>query len=418
MKALVEHMFRQESGRLTATLVRILGVGRWEMAEDIVQDTLIVALKRWSRDGVPDNPAAWLTSVAKRRAIDALRHQAMAERHRPEIADAWHMQAMSQQLDAHFEREVADDQLRMMFLCCAPSLTPRAQVMLMLKTLCGFSVQELSHALLSSPSSVERALGRARARAREDGVHELEDPAQLAARLSAVHCAIYVLFNEGYHGAHSERSTREELCLEALRLAGLLASHPDTQGSSTHALLALMFLHAARLPARIGPDGARRTLEHQDRAAWDHDWIALGFEHLGRSAVGRTLTSYHLEAAIAAHHAQAQSFEATNWSAICALYEQLVLVEDTPITRLNHAIARLHDTGPEDALEMLRLIVGLERYPFLPGARALCHARLGDMSAAAEEYAEALVLARNEEERAFFEKKVEESRRSMSGSRS
>ncbi|MEM1347325.1 MAG: sigma-70 family RNA polymerase sigma factor [Myxococcota bacterium] len=418
MSALVEHMFRQEHGRLMATLVRILGPARWEVAEDIVQDTLLAALTRWSRDGVPDNPAAWLTQVAKRRAIDAIRHQAVQKRHAPELASAWHMRAMSQQLDAHFEREVVDDQLHMMFLCCVPTLTPRAQVMLMLKTLCGFSVQELAHSLLSTPSSVERALGRARRRARAYGVPELEGPRELQARLSAVRCAIYVLFNEGYHGAHPEHSTREELCVEALRLGGLLEEHPDTQDSSTHALLSLMFLHAARLPTRVGPDGARRTLERQDRTAWDPASIALGFEHLRRSAVGDTLSSFHLEAAIAAHHARAPTFADTDWGAICALYDQLVLLEDTPITHLNRAIAQLYHLGPEGALRTLHAVQGLDQYPFLPAARALCYAHQGDMRAAAQAYDQARALARNEEERVFFAQKVQESRDAMSGSRS
>lgn len=404
---LVDQLFRSEAGRLTATLVNILGPGQWDVAEEIVQETLMVALTRWSISSTPDRPAAWLTRVARRRAMDVLRRRATASRHAPDVAHAFRLKAIEQKFDAHLKSELSDDVLRMMFSCCIDALTPRAQVTLILKTLGGFSVAEIAEALFAKKDAVERQLSRAKATVREHGLFPFKDRAGIARRLPAVQCAIYAMFNEGYHGAQENRASREELCAEALRLAGILAAHPHTASSSSHALMSLLCLHAARLPARRQADDALIVLAQQDRTRWSGPLLRLGFHHLQESATGDELTSYHIEAALAAVHASAQRWEETDWARVVSLYDTLLHIEDTPLVHLNRAIALGERDGPEAGLAALDACpeTMLASYPFLPAARARCLQRLGRVKEAGACYARAAALARSEEERAFFEER-------------
>jgi RNA polymerase sigma factor (sigma-70 family) len=406
---LVDHLFRHEAGRLTATLVNILGAGQWDVAEEIVQETLMVALSRWTHANTPDNPAAWLTQVARRRALDVLRRRRTARLRAPDVAQAFQLKALELKIEAHFSRELSDDVLCMMFSCCAPSLSPRAQVTLILKTLGGFSVHELAEALFASKASVERQISRAKATVQEHGLCALDDPDIVRARLPTVQCAIYAMFNEGYHGGHARRASREELCAEAIRLAGLLAAHSETACSSSHALMSLLCLNAARIPARRHDDDTLIMLEHQDRSCWSTSFLTLGFSHLKESASGDALTSYHVEAALAAVHASASTWSETDWARVVSLYDALLRIEDTAVIRLNRAIALGERDGPLaglDALEPCRHDTALSSYPFVPAARARCLAHLNRKKEAAEAWRSAADLARSEDERTFFEQNI------------
>ncbi len=278
----VEHLFRHEAGRLAAALVRVLGPANLDLAEDVVQETLCHALEVWKMGRVPDNPAAWLRASARNRALDLLRRQRTRTRLAPEVAQLHGELAPA--VDAAFTDDALRvEQLRMMFACCDARLKPAVQVALVLKLLCGFGVDEVAHAFLASPAAIEKRLARGKAALRRAGaLADLSDP-QLARRLEAVLDALYLLFNEGYHGAHPEMAVRAELCAEAIRLARALAEDPATAQPRTFALLALMCLHAARLPGRLDARGALVPLEEQDRSAWDRALAAEGARWLSRA---------------------------------------------------------------------------------------------------------------------------------------
>src|SRR5262249_43428515 len=253
---LVDHLFRHEAGKMVSYLTRIVGLGRLDLAEDVVQDTLCRALEAWSIHGLPDNPSAWLMRVARNRAIDLLRRDEQFRYFTPEITYLLRLREELPVEGPAFEKEIKDDQLRMMFSCCHPELSTEAQVTLILKTLCGFSVSEIAHALLASDDAIEKRLGRARKLFRVSGTFvEIARPSEIRERLEAVYQAIYLLFNEGYHSSRSERTVREELCFEAIRLALLLSEHPEGDKPKTHALLALLCFHGARLAGRMDNDG-------------------------------------------------------------------------------------------------------------------------------------------------------------------
>lgn len=317
--ALADHFFRQEAGKLVAFLTRTFGLGRLDLAEDVVQDALLRALEVWSVNGLPENPSAWLMRVARNRAIDLIRRDQHLRLLAPEFAHFLQLREQRQQHSAAFATEIQDDQLRMMFSCCHPDVSADAQVTLILKTLCGFSVSEIAHALLTSEESVEKRLGRARKLFRQAGPYvQLSDPSTIPERIEAVYQAIYLLFNEGYHGSQSEQTVRDDLCFEAIRLALLLDEHPQGNQPKTHALVALLCFHAARLASRVDDERNLIQLEMQDRSKWDRELISRAFTYLEKS-MGDTLSEYHLEAAIASIHCAAATYEDTNWTKIAEL---------------------------------------------------------------------------------------------------
>src|SRR5215475_3797858 len=287
---LVDHLFRHEAGKMVSYLTRIVGLGHLDLAEDVVQDTLCRALETWPIHGLPDNPPAWLMRVARNRAIDLLRRDEQFRHFTPELT---YLLKLREDLPVEapaFEKEIKDDQLRMMFSCCHPELSTETQVTLILKTLCGFSISEIAHSLLTSKDSIEKRLGRARKLFRLSGtLVEITNASEIAERMEAVYQAIYLLFNEGYHGSQAEQTVREDLCFEAIRLALLLSEHPEGEKPKTHALLALLCFHAARLPGRVGDGGGLIQLEIQDRSKWDQDLIGKGFHYLERSSMGNEL---------------------------------------------------------------------------------------------------------------------------------
>jgi len=394
---------------MVSYLTRIFGLGRLDLAEDVVQDSLCRALETWSVHGLPENPSAWLMRVARNRAIDLLRRDDQLRYFTPELV---HLMRLREDLSVEtpmFEKEIQDDQLRMMFSCCHPQLSTEVQVTLILKTLCGFSVSEIAHALLASEDSIEKRLGRARGLFRLSGTfEEVTGASEIPKRLEAVYQAIYLLFNEGYHGSRSEQTVREDLCFEALRLAILLSEHPEGEKPKTYALLALLCFHAARLHGRMD-DGGLIQLEMQDRSKWDRDLIGKGFYFLEKASMGNELSEYHVEAGIASLHCAAVTYEKTEWPKILELYDVLYRIKSSPVVALNRAVALGNARGPEEGLAELTKILDpakLKDYPFYPAAQGEFHLLAGRPAEAAKYFEKAIKLARSQSEANFFERKL------------
>ena len=409
----LDSLFRHESGRMISVLTRVFGYHNLALAEDVVQDAFCRALEVWKFNGVPENPSAWLMACAKHRAIDVLRRERTAREFGPELgrlADSeWTLvPAVEQRFEPH---AIQDDLLRMMFSCCDPRLKEEAQVALILHLLCGFSVGEVAAALVARHAAIEKRLGRAKkVLAGSKGLFEVTNERDVAARLPIVQRALYLLFNEGYHGASTESVVRGELCREAIRLTGLLQEHPAGDTPATRALRALMCLHAARLPSRLDAGGELQALPDQDRSRWDRALLAEGQQWLERSATGPELTDYHVEAAIAWAHGSARSPGETDWARIVALYDQLMEIRPSPVVALNRAIAIAQLEGPERGLAELRAIADAEKlatYPFHPAALGELELRCGRERVAREHFQRALALARNPSERRFFEQRIE-----------
>jgi len=414
-----EHFFRRESGRLVATLTRLLGVDQLALAEDAVQETLAAAVEVWAFRGLPDNPSAWLMTSAKNRAFSLLRRERTARRFAPEIgrlADA-ETETAPTESEPGLPKALEDDELRMMFSCCHPDISEDAQVALVLSLLGGFSAHEAASAFLVSDAAMEKRLARAKkVLSGSRALFEL-GAGDFGARLSAVHRALYLLFNEGYHGASPDSVVRVDLCREALRLINLLVEHAPAATPATHALAALMALHAARLPARMDEAGGLTELSRQDRSRWDTRLIGRGLELLETSARGEVVSEYHLEAAIAATHALAPSAEETPWGAIVELYDALLELRPSPVVALNRAVALAEHEGPErglEALEELEEVEQLARYPFYPAALGELELRRGRVDVARKHFRDAHRLARNDGERRFLEQRLEALRSSSS----
>lgn len=408
---LSEQFFRRESGRLVAALTRIFGVANLALAEDVVQDAFTRAIELWKLRGVPDNPAAWLMTTAKHRALDIVRRDRRARGFAPELGrlldSEWTLAPLIE--EAFAATTVRDEQLRMMFSCCQPRLAAEAQLALILNILCGFSAGEIAGALLTGRAAIEKRI--ARGKKVLAGAHRLFDlgGVEFAARLATVQRALYLLFSEGYHGGSAAAAVRAELCDEAIRLTALLREHAPADTPATRALAALMCLHAARLPARLDAAGELSPLGDQDRARWDAARLAQGLALLEQSAAGDELTAYHVEAAIAAVHAAAPTPAATDWTAIAGLYDRLIVLAPSPVVALNRAIAIAERDGAERGLAELHAIAGRERlatYPFYPAALGELELRRGDRAVARGHFAAALGLARNEAERRFLERRL------------
>lgn len=407
-----ERLFRRESGRMLAALTRLFGVHNLALAEDVAQDAVCRALEVWKAQGVPDNPGAWLMATAKNRAIDVVRRERTARTFAPELGRLLETEwTLAPLVDEAFSPAmVRDEQLRMMFSCCQPRLHEAAQLALILNILCGFGVNEVASALLSGRAAIEKRIARGKkvlagAKTLFDlGASEFEE------RLSTVHRALYLLFNEGYHGASPESAVRAELCAEALRLALLLCEHAPAATPRTHALAALMCLHAARLPARVDAAGDLSAFVDQDRSRWDYALIAEGLALFERSAAGAELSVYHVEAAIAAVHAGARTLDETDWRAIVDLYDRLFSIAPSPVVALNRAIALGQLEGPVRGLRALEDIADRERlaeYPFYPAALGEFELQRGRLGEASNHFQRALSLARNDAERRFLQKRLQ-----------
>lgn len=350
---LVEHYFRHEYGRLVAMLARRVGVQHLEAVEDAVQSALMAALETWKGVGLPDNPSAWLFRAAQNRLIGELRQQAR----RGHILQQWASEetlAPPPDPESIPGDEGQGDLLRMLFACCDDAIPVESQLVLALKTLCGFAVEEIAQRLLTSPANVYKRLGRARQRLRELPLRiEALSPQQYAARLATVHSVLYILFTEGYLSSHPELAIRRELCAEAIRLATILAEHPQGQAPATSALLALMHLHMARMTTRQDRSGDLLLLEEQDRSCWDPHMIQSGLCWLADSARGDSFSRYHAEAGVAAEHCLAPSLAQTRWDTIAKYYALLEQLAPSPLHRLNRAVAVAEWRGPAAGLAML-----------------------------------------------------------------
>lgn len=404
---LVDHLFRHESGKMIAVLSKLLGLQNLQVAQDIVQDTLLQALRTWSYNSRPDNPAAWLYRVAKNKAIDYLRREKRF--HEVRFQQAYLLQSgySVDAVDPIFEEEeIEDGQLRMMFACCHPSIPVDSQITLALKTLCGLSVAEIAHAFQKDEETIAKRVYRAKEKIKLEKIElELPSPTCLTERLDSVLHCLYLLFNEGYNSSQPEQLIREELCEEAMRMTYMLTHTSLTNLPQTNALLALFCFQASRLKARLDEGGNIILLKHQDRTKWYQPLIKKGFTFL-ESATQKETSVYHLEAAIAYLHAIATTFEDTDWKAIHYLYDILNTTYSTPFIALNKAIAASYAISKKAGLEQIQQIKGLENYYLYYTAIGELYFDLGQKQEAKHYYQKALSLIRSNAEHQLLQEKI------------
>jgi RNA polymerase sigma-70 factor (ECF subfamily) len=403
----VEHLFRHESGKMVATLTRIFGIENLTLAEDVVQEALARALQTWPFYGIPENPGAWIMRTSRNLALDVVRRQKVFRDKQPEITRLIE-QGTPDFIEA--ELEIADDRLRFIFVCCHPAIPPEAQVALALKTLCGFSVTEISRAFLTTDAAIAKRLTRAKQKIRDAGIRfEIPSGEELSRRLDTVLQSLYLLFNEGYKASSGDKLVREDICSEAIRLTALLAGHPAGDQPRTHALLALMLLNAARIPARVDDQGNLLRIQDQDRTSWDQKMIARGVMHLGRAAVGDQMTEYHIQAGIAVCHTLAKDYQSTDWPQILALYDRLIEMDDSPVVALNRAVAIAEVHGPQaglDAVNSIADLKSLESYYLLHAVLGEFESRLNHSGKAAAHFKKSIVLAPLKSEQDFLAKRL------------
>jgi len=400
-RAMVDAVYRSESRRVLAALIRLLG--DFDLAEEALHDAFTAALERWPGDGVPANPRAWLVSTGRFKAIDALRRRARFDASRP---------ALAQQLETappDDPEAVADDRLRLIFTCCHPALPPDAQLALTLREVCGLTTEAIAHAFLTTPSTVAQRIVRAKAKIRDARIpYQVPSLADLPQRLDTVLQVVYLVFNEGYSASSGDSLLRSELSSEAIRLGRLLLellAEPEVMG-----LLALMLLHESRRATRTTPEGELVLLDEQDRSRWNRDQIVEGQALVERSLGSRRFGPYTLQAAIAAVHAEAPSAAATDWTQIVGLYDVLVRADPSPVIALNRAAAIAMRDGPLAGLTLIDAILArgdLADYHLAHSARADLCRRLGRTADARSAYRRALDLTRQEPERRFLQRRLD-----------
>ena len=408
---LLEHLFRHQAGRITAHLARLLGPARLDLAEEIVQEAMLRALQTWPYQGVPENAAAWLFRVAHNAAIDAVRRERLIDEKADVLAGELTRWSASVFRDPDFEEQLRDDELRMMFMCCHPKIPRESSIALSLKTVGGFSVPEIARAFLAEDKAIAQRLVRAKRQIRDhDLTLEMPRGPELRERLDAVMEVIYLIFNEGYAAHAGEDLIRQDLCFEALRLARLMASS-SIAIPALDALVAVMALQAARLPARIDEAGDLVLLEDQDRSRWDQRLIALGFHHFDRSMEGDEVSEYHMEAALAATYARADGVQSIEWPIILEIYDQLSVISQSPVVALNRAVAVAKVRGPQQglaAIEPLAKDPKLHNYYLYLAVRGHLLHDLGQRTEAAACFRAALDCRCSEPERRFLWRKIEE----------
>lgn len=376
---LIEHLFRTEYGKLLSILTKFFGSSYLELAEDVVQETLISALNHWSVEGIPDNPSAWLVQVAKRKALNELkRNKMMQKHHQLNLVDN-----LSSEIDSLFlEDEIEDSQLRMIFTCCHPAIPQESQIALTLKTLCGFGSKEVAKALLNNESTINKRIYRAKETIKASSLSfDIPQGKELDKRLDTVSLTLYLLFNEGYNSASNDSSIRKDLCLEAVRLTQLLVRHFN-ENTKLCALLSLMCFHTARFDARIDDHGAIILFEDQNRSLWNVELIQIGMQYLKKSMKGEDLSAYHIEANIAAHHCTAVSFKDTNWESIYHQYQLLKELKPNPVILLNLAIIQSQIKGYKSSLKELAKLSEhkiLSNYHLLPATQGIFNMKIGNI---------------------------------------
>ncbi|HKB64635.1 MAG TPA: RNA polymerase sigma factor [Pyrinomonadaceae bacterium] len=420
IRELLDSLYRVDSGRILATLIRLLG--DFDLAEEAMHEAFAAALSLWPRSGVPGNPRPWLISTARFKAIDTLRRHRRARFHASEGELARYLEAQlsaaersneKDSLEDGFEDAVEDDRLRLVFTCCHPALPPEARVALTLREVCGLTTEEIAKAFLITPRTLAQRIVRAKAKIRETPIpYEVPSPQELPERLGAVLQVIYLVFNEGYSAAAGAEVTRAELTREAIRLGRLLTElqpEPEVPEPEVNGLLSLMLLQESRHAARTSPTGELILLENQDRSLWNREQIAEGMALLEKALKSQRFGSYTLQAAIAAVHAEAESVAETDWRQIVALYDQLLRIQPSPVVQLNRAVAIAMCDGPEAGLTHIDALLehgDLANYYLAHSARADMYRRLGRTAEARSSYEKALALTQQEPERQFLQERI------------
>jgi RNA polymerase sigma factor (sigma-70 family) len=356
---LIDHLFRHQSGKMVAVLTHVVGLKNLHLIEDLVQDSFVSALQHWKLKGVPAEPAAWLMQTAKHKAIDLLRRLNYHTRY----IQSQTSQNISEQVDLFFhDQEISDSELRMIFSCCHPSFSKEDQVALTLKLIFSFSISEIARALIVSEAAVQKKISRAKEQLRSGSI-QLEIPAgkHLQERIENVRTVLYLLFNEGYNSHKKDELIRHDLCMEAIRCAKIITEHPATEGRINDALLALMCLHAARFDSRISENNEMILLEAQDRSLWDKELIQVGYHYLNRASTGNTISQYHIEAAIAAEHNIAKSYNETNWGRVLSLYDLLTKTNQSPVILLNRSVVLAQLGEIANAITQVLSIQGIDQ---------------------------------------------------------
>ncbi len=407
---LLEHLFRHQAGRMVARLTRLLGPEYVALAEETVQDAMLRALQTWPYQGIPGNAAGWLFRVAHNVAIDALRRDKIFGNKTETIVGELTRSAGHAPEDTGVGEQFRDDELRMIFMCCHPALSRDASVALSLKIIGGFSVREIARAFLSDEAAIAQRLVRAKRQIRDERLTlDLPSGVELTTRLDSALEVIYFMFNEGYAAQAGAELIRQDLCMEALRLGRLIAS-ASIATPRVHALVALMALQGARLPARVDEAGDLVLLADQDRSRWDERLIAIGFHHFDRSIAGADVSEYHVQAAIAATHARAIDSRSVDWPLILELYDQLLSLNASPIVALNRAVAIAKVHGPADALAAVAPLdrdPKLRHYHLLLAVRGQLLLDLGRSREAADAFRTALTCACTEPERRLLTRRLE-----------
>jgi len=402
----IETLYRTESGRVLATLVRLLG--DLDLAEESMHEAFATAMDTWPTNGVPENPRPWLISTARFKAIDAMRRRSRFEGVQRDLAAHMESRAATAANQDSGDEEIEDDRLRLIFTCCHPALPPEGQIALTLREICGLTTEEIARGFLVTPATLAQRIVRAKAKIREASLpYEVPAPSELPERLDAVLQVIYLVFNEGYSAAAGAEVTRADLTHEAIRLGRLLMElqpEPEVMG-----LLALMLLQESRRAARTSATGELILLEHQDRSLWNREQIAEGVALVEKALSSRRFGEYTLQAAIAAVHAEAESTAATDWPQIVALYNQMVRIHPSPVVHLNRAVAIAMRDGPEAGLAHIDAVLengGLTNYYLAHAARADLCRRLGRTAEARDSYQKALALTQQEPERQFLQERI------------
>lgn len=404
MQVMVDDVYRSESRRVLATLIRLLG--DFDLAEDALQDAFAAALKQWSQDGLPANPRAWLVSTGRFKAIDSIRRRARFDKSLPVLAEQLNEDTSFD--DALDDEGIEDDRLRLIFTCCHPALQPDARIALTLREVCGLTTEEIARAFLAKPSTLAQRIVRAKAKIRDAGIpYQVPSPADMPERLDTVLHVIYLVFNEGYSASSGDSLTRADLSGEAIRLTRLLIEllpEPEATG-----LLALMLLQESRREARATPDGDLILLEDQDRSRWNRTYIDEGAALVEQALASRRFGPYTIQAAIAAVHAVAPEPAATGWAEIVALYDVLLQMEPSPVVELNRAVAVAMRDGPGAGLTLIDGILDrgdLTDYHLAHSARAEFCRRLGRTREARASYERALALTQQQPERRFLQRRL------------